>query len=99
MYVKPTLLVVLLLKGYTMEDILVRLQNQPKINGAHPKDIEDAIKEIIKLRDALLFIVFANLLVTCTLPGIYPLVESMRSRELLDSSCPFPNSCVSSIPR
>lgn len=29
-----------------MEDILTRLQNQPKINGAHQKDIEDAIKEI-----------------------------------------------------
>jgi len=36
-----------------MDDILVRLQNQPKINGAHPKDIEDAIKEIIKLRDRI----------------------------------------------
>jgi len=33
-----------------MDDILVRLQNQPKINGAHPKDIEDAIKEIDTLR-------------------------------------------------
>jgi len=29
-----------------MDDILIRLQKQPKINGAHPKDIEDAIKEI-----------------------------------------------------
>jgi len=34
-----------------MDDILVRLQNQPKINGAHPKDITDAIKEITNLRD------------------------------------------------
>jgi len=33
-----------------MDDILVRLQNQPKINGAHPKDIEDAIKEIENLK-------------------------------------------------
>jgi len=29
-----------------MDDILVRLQNQPKINEAHPKDIEDAINRI-----------------------------------------------------
>ena len=28
------------------QDILIRLQNQPKINGALQKDIEDAIKEI-----------------------------------------------------
>ena len=34
-----------------MDDILIRLQNQPKINGAHPKDIEDAIKEITHLRN------------------------------------------------
>ena len=33
-----------------MQDILIRLQNQPKINGAFPKDIEDAIKEIIYQR-------------------------------------------------
>jgi len=34
-----------------MDDILVRLQNQPRINGAHPKDIEDAIKTIEYLRE------------------------------------------------
>jgi len=44
------MLVVLLQKGCMMQDILIRLQNQPKINGAHPKDIEDAIKEIADLR-------------------------------------------------
>lgn len=33
-----------------LQDILIRLQNLPKINGAHPKDIEDAIKEITWLR-------------------------------------------------
>jgi len=45
------MLVVLLQKGCMMQDILIRLQNQPKINEAHPKDIEDAIKEIKQLRD------------------------------------------------
>jgi len=33
-----------------MQDILIRLQNQPKINGAHPKDITDAIKTIKLMR-------------------------------------------------
>lgn len=33
-----------------MTDILERLKNSSKINGAYPKDIEDAIAEIEALR-------------------------------------------------
>lgn len=33
------------------EDILVRLKATTKINGAYPKAIGDAIKEITKLRE------------------------------------------------
>jgi len=36
-----------------MDDILIRLQNQPKINGAHTRDIADAIKEITRLRNKI----------------------------------------------
>lgn len=32
------------------EDILERLKQTTKINGAYPRDIEDAIKEIERLR-------------------------------------------------
>lgn len=33
-----------------MTDILERLKNNSKVNGAYPRDIADAIKEIVKLR-------------------------------------------------
>ena len=36
-----------------MTDILERLKNSSKINGAYPKDIEDAIKEIEEVRRML----------------------------------------------
>ena len=36
--------------GGIMTDILERLKNSSKINGAYPKDIEDAITEIEALR-------------------------------------------------
>lgn len=34
-----------------MTDILERLKASSKINGAYPRDIADAIKEIERLRD------------------------------------------------
>ena len=36
-----------------MDDILARLQQSTKVNGAYPQDIKDAIIEIMKLRDQL----------------------------------------------
>jgi hypothetical protein len=36
-----------------MTDILTRLEQTTKINGAYPQDIKDAIEEIMKLRGAL----------------------------------------------
>ena len=38
-----------------MTDILERLKQTTKINGAYPRDIADAIKEIVRLRNEVEF--------------------------------------------
>lgn len=43
-----------------MTDILERLKNSSKINGAYPRDIEDAIKEIEWNREEIARLLAAN---------------------------------------